>query len=774
MSTEYISKFTGEEIDKKLGMLSDEAGESKFLAGDGTYKDVPTPEIDVTEQVQSTVQSYLEENSESLKGTTPVFSIGTVETLAAGSNATASISGTAEEPVLNLGIPKGKTGASGTGSVGGEIYYYKPVPIETTAGIYRKADGTIGDSTAETDEYIKKVSATNADQYVAVEEGEVYRITMGSLASLSPSFNATQCVFLNENNEFVANAFDTSLMIAKEYELVTVPKNATKMHFSVWSGNTFTVEKQITEPYGIVNEFELLNELEKLQHEEQTFARKTFAPFDKGYVTFVNDDCRSVIGEIVAVFVEKDIPLCLAALYGAFTNLTTNGTVLDAVRLAVKNGGEVLAHAPNPITETEIDNFNSLYNQFAKNKEMLEMYGFDVNGIILAGGTGQIVGSQKTDKWARKYYQYSDLYGNSEYGYPYYHYRTALSNLTLDKAKAKVDEAIENKEWVIFYLHEWMEFSQSDMKALLDYINEKDARELGIVTYKQIYDNFCIKYPKQLVSITASKATSVYEAGSEINTNDVAVTAYYNDGTMEEITSGITVDLSEIDTATAGEYWCSVAYSDKTVYLPISIYANGDKTVLYSGKDGYIAWELYNDGTMELTNTATWKCNIPSYTDGEQPWHDYMNMIKKVKINAGNYYIGTIGEYAFYGAINLEEVDFSENSGAIGLSGYAFGKCGFTTPTITNIYSVSANAFNGSSEMTEITLGASVLSYNAFDGCGSLNKVQLTEESMTIDGNAFNGVKATLTDIFVPWSEGEVAGAPWGATNATIHYDYTE
>lgn len=31
-----------------------------------------------------------------------------------------------------------------------------------------------------------------------------------------------------------------------------------------------------------------------------------------------------------------------------------------------------------------------------------------------------------------------------------------------------------------------------------------------------------------------------------------------------------------------------------------------------------------------------------------------------------------------------------------------------------------------------------------------------------------------LTTIKVPWSEGEVAGAPWGATNATFIYNYTE
>lgn len=44
-------------------------------------------------------------------GATPNMSIGTVQTLAPGSSATASITGTPEAPVLNLGIPKGDTGS---------------------------------------------------------------------------------------------------------------------------------------------------------------------------------------------------------------------------------------------------------------------------------------------------------------------------------------------------------------------------------------------------------------------------------------------------------------------------------------------------------------------------------------------------------------------------------------------------------------------------------------------------------------------------------------
>lgn len=51
-------------------------------------------------------------------GATPDIRIGTVTTLPAGSDATASMSGTAENPMLNLGIPKGADGASGGGAGG--------------------------------------------------------------------------------------------------------------------------------------------------------------------------------------------------------------------------------------------------------------------------------------------------------------------------------------------------------------------------------------------------------------------------------------------------------------------------------------------------------------------------------------------------------------------------------------------------------------------------------------------------------------------------------
>lgn len=64
-------------------------------------------------------------------GKTPNITIGTVNTLESGQSATASITGTTENPVLNLGIPKGANG-SGTGS--GTVVAESPYKGKTIVG----------------------------------------------------------------------------------------------------------------------------------------------------------------------------------------------------------------------------------------------------------------------------------------------------------------------------------------------------------------------------------------------------------------------------------------------------------------------------------------------------------------------------------------------------------------------------------------------------------------------------------------------------------------
>ena len=65
-------------------------------------------------------------------GATPNIQIGTVQTLDPGQQATASMTGTAENPLINLGIPKGEKGDPGEST--GDGSYTLPIMSETQLG----------------------------------------------------------------------------------------------------------------------------------------------------------------------------------------------------------------------------------------------------------------------------------------------------------------------------------------------------------------------------------------------------------------------------------------------------------------------------------------------------------------------------------------------------------------------------------------------------------------------------------------------------------------
>lgn len=83
--------------------------------------------------------------------------------------------------------------------------------------------------------------------------------------------------------------------------------------------------------------------------------------------------------------------------------------------------------------------------------------------------------------------------------------------------------------------------------------------------------------------------------------------------------------------------------------------------------------------------------------------------------------------------------------------------------------SIGMYAFRNLS-ITELVIPASVKTIKgyAFNGCNSLTTVTFKGVPTTIAANALS--TSSITTINVPWPEGAVADAPWGATNATIHY----
>ena len=144
-------------------------------------------------------------------------------------------------------------------------------------------------------------------------------------------------------------------------------------------------------------------------------------------------------------------------------------------------------------------------------------------------------------------------------------------------------------------------------------------------------------------------------------------------------------------------------------------------------------------------------------------------------IDAKMYGYTFIRPAAFIGCINLVHISLPEGLTSIG--GSAFEECISLALTSLpeGLTSIGANAFFDCTNLalTSLPEGLTIIGANAFGGCTNLTSITFKGTPTTINSIAFNGC-TNLTDIKVPWAEGAVANAPWGATNATITYNYTE
>lgn len=138
--------------------------------------------------------------------------------------------------------------------------------------------------------------------------------------------------------------------------------------------------------------------------------------------------------------------------------------------------------------------------------------------------------------------------------------------------------------------------------------------------------------------------------------------------------------------------------------------------------------------------------------------------------------IKSISQNAFQGCTNLSNVIWDAACTTIGDS--AFYNCGFVNLELPGtITSVGNSAFNYNRGLKTciISEGITSLTGGTFSNCTALEEV-IFKGTPTSLGSASGGSSifyndTALRDIYVPWSSGDVANAPWGATNATIHYD---
>ena len=136
-------------------------------------------------------------------------------------------------------------------------------------------------------------------------------------------------------------------------------------------------------------------------------------------------------------------------------------------------------------------------------------------------------------------------------------------------------------------------------------------------------------------------------------------------------------------------------------------------------------------------------------------------------------FVTSIGEQAFRDCIKLALTELPEGLTSIG--NYAFRDCInlALTELPKGLTSIGGNAFSGCANLalTELPAGITSIGGSAFSNCSGLTSITFKGKPVAIYANIFNGC-TNLTTINVPWAEGAVANAPWGATNATINYNY--
>ena len=132
-----------------------------------------------------------------------------------------------------------------------------------------------------------------------------------------------------------------------------------------------------------------------------------------------------------------------------------------------------------------------------------------------------------------------------------------------------------------------------------------------------------------------------------------------------------------------------------------------------------------------------------------------------------------IVDYAFYEFHSLALTSLPAGVTSIGT--YAFYNCKnlALTSLPAGITSIGNSAFANCSKLalTSLPAGLQIIKDYAFSVCSGLTSITFEGTPRSI-GSCF-GNCSNLTTINVPWAEGAVSGAPWGAKNATINYNYT-
>lgn len=206
--------------------------------------------------------------------------------------------------------------------------------------------------------------------------------------------------------------------------------------------------------------------------------------FDKAYFVFVHDDTNSFLSTAYNAFHAENTPMSAATVASMITKNYDGKTAKEWLDLIVADGGEVLMHYNADLKNDSADDLWRTH--VVEPKRVLEGEGFEVRGLILANNSDAY--SAKGEKFCRRYYDYADKVGTST---RYKLGRTLmLSFASLSAFKAHIDTCSATPGLYAFGFHGLREdeawITEASLREIIQYINAKSNTE--ITTYGAVFD----------------------------------------------------------------------------------------------------------------------------------------------------------------------------------------------------------------------------------------------------------------------------------------------
>lgn len=199
---------------------------------------------------------------------------------------------------------------------------------------------------------------------------------------------------------------------------------------------------------------------------------------DKAYLTFLFDDSRKeVFDNAYPLFQSEGIKGCLAVIVNDYKKANSNTISPKDMQTMYDNGWEFLSHGIRSLNMTSSSADEFCENEIKQSKKELEKMGFEINGFVAPGGTldvNRMYMVEDNYEFAFCNYSYNAVDLNSSI---YNINRYDISKKSVDELKVIIDNAVANKEWIVFFDHNvgtTGNISLADLTTLIQYAKTKD------------------------------------------------------------------------------------------------------------------------------------------------------------------------------------------------------------------------------------------------------------------------------------------------------------